>query len=112
MLDLAEAQTLLLAEARPLPIERVLVSDALGRYLAEPLIARRTRPAADVSAMDGYAMRAADLPGPWQVIGESAAGHPFDRELEQKSAVRISTGALMPKGADMVLMQEDAARIA
>lgn len=110
MLELAEAQRRLLAEAQLLPIERVLISDALGRFLAEPLTARRTQPAADVSAMDGYAMRAEDLPGPWQVIGESAAGHPFGRELAQNSAVRISTGALMPTGADMVLIQEDARR--
>ncbi len=111
MLELAEAQARLMALAQLLPVERVLVSDALGRFLAEPLVAKRTQPAADVSAMDGYAMRAADLPGPWQVVGESAAGHPFDHELAQNTAVRISTGALIPPGADMVLMQEDAARM-
>lgn len=110
LLELAEAQARLLALAVPLPIERVLVAEALGRYLAEPLTARRTQPAADVSAMDGYAMRAADLPGPWQVVGESAAGHPFSGTAGPGQAVRISTGALLPAGADMVLMQEDAAR--
>jgi molybdopterin molybdotransferase len=60
--------------------------------------------------MDGYALRAADLPGPWRVIGESACGHPFDGLVSASEAVRIATGALIPAGADMVLMQEDAAR--
>lgn len=110
LLPLAEAQARLLALVTPLPVERVLAGDSLGRYLAEPLIARRTQPPADLSAMDGYALRAADLPGPWQVIGESACGHPFTGSLDPGQAVRIATGALIPAGADMVLMQEDAAR--
>lgn len=110
LLELAEAQARLLALAVPLPIERVPVAEGLGRYLAEPLTARRTQPAADVSAMDGYALRAADLPGPWLVVGESAAGHPFAGTADAGQAVRISTGALLPAGTDMVLMQEDAAR--
>lgn len=110
LLSLAEAQARLIALARPLPIERVLAGDALGRYLAEPLIAARTQPAADLSAMDGYAMRAADLPGPWRVAGESACGHPYAGSCGAGEAVRIATGALLPEGADMVLMQEDAAR--
>jgi molybdopterin molybdotransferase len=110
LLALDEAQARLLALAVPLPVERVPVEDALGRYLAEPLVARRTQPPADLSAMDGYALRAADLPGPWQVIGESACGHPFGGAVEAGQAVRIATGALMPAGADMVLMQEDASR--
>jgi molybdopterin molybdotransferase len=110
LLALTEAQTRLLALARPLPVERVPVVDALGRYLAEPLTARRTQPPADLSAMDGYALRAADLPGPWRVIGESACGHPFSGSVGGGEAVRIATGALIPTGADMVLMQEDAGR--
>lgn len=60
--------------------------------------------------MDGYALRAADLPGPWLVIGASAAGHPFSGTLGPGQAVRISTGALIPAGADMVLVQEDTRR--
>lgn len=110
LLSLAEAQARLLAMAAPLPIERVPVPEALGRFLAEPLVARRTQPAADLSAMDGYALRAVDLPGPWRVIGESACGHPFDGALGPGEAVRIATGALIPQGADMILIQEDAAR--
>jgi molybdopterin molybdotransferase len=110
LLPLAEAQARLLTLAEPLPVERIPVEEALGRYLAEPLVARRTQPAGDVSAMDGYALRAADLPGPWSVAGESAAGHPYPGLVAPGEAIRISTGALMPTGADMVLMQEDAGR--
>ena len=110
LLALAEAQARLLALATPLPIERVPAEEAPGRFLAEPLVARRTQPPADLSAMDGYALRAADLPGPWRVIGESACGHPFAGTVGAGQAVRIATGALMPAGADMVLMQEDATR--
>jgi molybdopterin molybdotransferase len=110
LLALAEAQARLLALAVPLPVERVPVEDALGRYLAEPLVARRTQPPANLSAMDGYALRAADLPGPWRVIGESACGHPFGGAVGAGEAARIATGALLPAGADMVLMQEDADR--
>lgn len=110
LLSLAEAQERLLAKVVPLPIERIPVAEALGRYLAEPLPALRTQPPADLSAMDGYALRAADLPGPWQVVGESACGYPFGGTVGPGEAVRIATGALMPADADMVLMQEDAAR--
>lgn len=110
LLSLAEAQARLLAIAVPLPVERVPVADALGRYLAEPLTARRTQPPADLSAMDGYALLATDLPGPWRVIGESACGHPFGGVVGAGEAVRIATGALVPGGSDMVLMQEDAVR--
>lgn len=106
--DAALARVLELAA--PLPIERVPVDDALGRYLAEPMLARRTQPSAAISAMDGYAVRAADLPGGWTVIGESAAGHPFAGRVGAGKAVRISTGALIPEGADTVLVQEDCTR--
>lgn len=109
-LPLAEAQSRLLALAAALPVEHRTVSECLGHYLAEPLLARRTQPAAALSAMDGYALRSADLPGPWQVIGESAAGHPFTGSVGAGQAVRISTGAMVPDGADMILLQEDAAR--
>ncbi len=109
-LPLAEAQARLLALAATLPVEHRAVGDCLGHYLAEPLLARRTQPAAPLSAMDGYALRSADLPGPWQVIGESAAGHPFAGLVGAGEAVRISTGAIVPDGADMVLLQEDATR--
>lgn len=109
-LPLEEAQARLLALATPLPIERVDVASALGRYLAEPLTASRTQPAADVSAMDGYAVAAGDLAGPWTVIGESAAGHPFAGTVARGQAVRISTGAHLPRGASAVIVQEDVRR--
>lgn len=106
-LPLAEAQTRLLALASALPIEHVDVAGALGRYLAEPLHARRTQPAFDLSAMDGYAVAPGDLAGPWQVVGESAAGHPSEVPAAPGEAIRISTGAIMPEGAGAVIVQED-----
>lgn len=108
-LELREAQARLLAGIAPLPAEDVPAAEALGRCLAEPLRARRTQPAADLSAMDGYALRASGR-GPWRVIGESAAGHPFAGAVGPGEAIRISTGALMPEGADAVLLQENATR--
>ncbi|MFC0683806.1 molybdopterin molybdotransferase MoeA [Novosphingobium clariflavum] len=111
MLTLEQAQERLLKLVTPLSIERVDMEGALGRYLAEPLFARRTQPAADVSAMDGYAVASSDLAGPWHVIGESAAGHPYAETVVPGQAVRISTGALLPAGADAVIVQEDLARV-
>lgn len=109
-LPLAEAQARLLALVPLLPTEHRPVADCRGYYLAGPVGAQRSQPAAPVSAMDGYALRAADLPGPWRIIGESAAGHPFTGSVGTGEAVRISTGAVVPDGADMVLLQEDAGR--
>lgn len=109
-LPLEQAQARLLALATPLAIEQVDVASALGRYLAEPLIAARTQPPANLSAMDGYAMVSGDLAGPWQVIGESAAGHPYRGSLARGQAVRISTGALLPGDAGAVIVQEDLIR--
>jgi molybdopterin molybdotransferase len=109
-LALAEAQARLLAQVEPLGAEAIPAEQAIGRYLAEALAARRTQPAADLSAMDGYAMRSDDLAGPWRVVSESAAGHPFAGALARGEAIRISTGALMPAGDGVVLLQENAAR--
>jgi len=106
-LPLAEAQARLLALAPAVPVERRDLGDAVGYYLAEALLARRDQPAAPLSAMDGFAMRAADLPGPWRLTGESAAGHPFAGTVGPGEAVPISTGAVVPAGADMVLLRED-----
>ena len=107
---LEEAQTRLLALVEPLEVEHVDIGGALGRYLAEPLFALRHQPAADISAMDGYAVSAGDVSGPWRIIGESAAGRPFSGSLEAGEAVRISTGALLPAGSKAVIVQEDVAR--
>ncbi len=106
-LELEAAQARLLALAQPLAIERIEIASALGRYLAEPLIACRTQPAADQSAMDGYAVPHGSLSGPWQVVGESAAGRPFTGQLLSGEAVRISTGALLPSESAAVILQED-----
>jgi molybdopterin molybdotransferase len=109
-LPLDEAQQRLLATITPLPGETLSVDRACGRWLAHDLSALRTQPAADLSAMDGYAVTVDDLAGPWQVVGESAAGHPWPHLLHPGEAVRIATGALIPAGAGAVVVQEDCRR--
>lgn len=110
LLPVAEAQARLLALATPLATETASIHDMLGRWAAAPVMARRTQPAADLSAMDGYAIRFADLPGPWRVIGESAAGRPFPDTVSAGEAARIFTGAAMPAGTDTVVVQEEVTR--
>lgn len=109
LLSLDAALEQLLALADPLPGEDIDLALADGRILAQAVAARLTLPAADVSAMDGYALRFADLPGPLRVVGESAAGRPLGVALKPGEAARIFTGALLPAGADTVALQEDAA---
>lgn len=108
-LALDEAQARLLASVVPLSTEALPVATSRGRYLATSLAAQRTQPAADLSAMDGYAVLADDHGGPWQVVGESAAGHPYAGEVARGEAIRISTGALIPAGDCAVLLQENVA---
>lgn len=110
LLPIAEAQSRLLALSAPVAPETVPLAQAAGRWTAEPLVARRTQPSADLSAMDGYAIRFADLPGPWEVIGESAAGRSFAGKVTAGQAVRIFTGAPLPPGTDTVMVQEEAGR--
>ncbi|MEP9377668.1 gephyrin-like molybdotransferase Glp [Aquabacter sp. CN5-332] len=108
-----EAMALTLADVTPLPAETVAIADAHGRVLAEDLISRRSQPAADMSAMDGYAVAAADieaLPAALKVIGESAAGRPFAGRIARGEATRIFTGALVPDAADTVVIQENTTR--
>lgn len=107
LLPLEEAQQRLLNLANPMPLQNLSITQSLGYYLAEPLVSRRSQPAAALSAMDGYALRWADMPGPWTVIGESAAGHSFSGHVGESQTVRISTGAIVPDGADTVIVQED-----
>ncbi|WAT18444.1 molybdopterin molybdotransferase MoeA [Aurantiacibacter sp. MUD11] len=109
-IPLEEAQARLCNLVSPLPVEQVPVERAIGRYLAEDLRARRTQPPADLSAMDGYAVGGDDLAGPWRVVGESAAGHPYQGEIRRGEAARISTGAHMPAGTGAMLLQENAIR--
>ena len=110
LLAVEEAQARLLALREPLGSENIAFSESLGRHLSDDVIALRDQPAAPISAMDGYAIRFDDLPGPWTVIGESAAGAAPDRSVGSSEAMRIFTGALLPPGADTVIVQEDVAR--
>ena len=112
LLSVAEAQALALAPVRALGAERVMLADALGRVLAEDLVAGADVPPHDNSAMDGYAVRAVDgRPGArLRVIGEVAAGHIATRALAAGEAYRIMTGAPIPPGADAVVMQEHTTR--
>ena len=107
---LADAQARLFSLTPQLPSEDATLRAAAGRWAATDIRAARTQPAADLSAMDGYAIRFADLPGPWRVVGESAAGRSFAGEVHPGEATRIFTGAAMPDGADTVLIQEEGAR--
>ncbi len=105
-----EAQARLLASVNPLSPENLPLPQTPGRYLASDALSARTQPAADLSAMDGYAVGLDDLAGPWRVVGGSAAGHPFDGKVSAGEAVRISTGAVVPAGAGAILLQENAHR--
>ncbi len=107
MIALEEAQRRLLALAKPVPAETIPLHAAAGRYAAADILARRTQPVRDLSAMDGYAVRFADGLGPWRLIGQSAAGAAFSGALGPDDTVRIFTGAPLPQGADTVIMQED-----
>lgn len=105
-----EARARMLAWVETLPTETVALADALGRTLAEDIQALRDQPPYAGSAMDGWAMRAADTPGALRIAGESAAGAPFAGEIAVGEAVRIFTGAALPAGADAVVIQENAQR--
>tara|TARA_R110000868_G_scaffold102358_1_gene281862 strand:+ start:1015 stop:2217 length:1203 start_codon:yes stop_codon:yes gene_type:complete len=111
MISLDEARASIIAALVAGPAERAGYAEACGRVLAEPLLAQRTQPPFDASAMDGYAVRSDDLkqgPNSFDLSGESAAGARHDGELLAGQAIRISTGAPMPQGADQVVMQERA----
>ena len=110
LLPITEAQARLFALATPVATEDVPLAGAAGRWASAEILARRTQPAADLSAMDGYAIRFADLPGPWRVVGESAAGRPLADRVGAGEAARIFTGAALPAGTDTVLVQEEAGR--
>jgi molybdopterin molybdotransferase len=110
MISVEEASARVLAGVQPLPAEIVSVDRALGRVLAEDLAARRTQPPAAVSAMDGYAVRSADLaetPATLRRVGYVPAGRAFERAIGPGECVRLFTGAPLPGGADTVVVQED-----
>lgn len=109
-----EALARLIDGVEQLGSEHVALPDALGRVLAGPVTALRTHPPFDASAMDGYAVKAADIasiPAVLKLVGESAAGRRFEGRVADGQAVRIFTGAPMPEGADTILIQENAERV-
>jgi molybdopterin molybdotransferase len=111
-MPVTEALAAVLAGAEPLPEEMVALDAAFHRVLARDVPALRTQPPQAMSAMDGYAVRAADASAAGirlKVIGEVAAGRPFDKVVGPREAVRIFTGGVIPDGADAVVIQEDTA---
>jgi molybdopterin molybdotransferase len=113
LLPVAEALARVLDGLVPLPSEPVAVAEAHGRVLAADLAALRTQPPDAVSAMDGYAVRAADVAtaaAKLRIIGEVAAGRPFDGTVGTGEAVRIFTGGVLPAGADTIVIQENTKR--
>lgn len=110
LIPVAQALARVLAAAKPLEAEEVALTHAFGRTLAAPLVAGRTQPPFANSAMDGYALRAADAGARLRVVGESAAGRALAGAIGQGEAARIFTGAPLPEGADSVALQEDAQR--
>ena len=110
MISVEEATARILAAFAPLPAETVSIAGALGRVLAEDVVARVTQPPADVSAMDGYAVRAADVatvPVTLRQIGMAPAGGAFGGTVGAGECVRIFTGGPVPHGADAIVIQED-----
>ncbi len=112
MIGVEEARARILAGLSPVGRESVSLAAAHRRVLAAPICARLTQPPAALSAMDGYAARAAEAPSgaSLPVAGESAAGHPFAGALPAGAVVRVSTGSVLPAGADAVVPQEDTLR--
>ena len=112
MISVEEARDRILSGLRPTPAEVVALANAWNRVTATPVLARLTQPPSDVSAMDGYALRAADggLGATLSVIGAAPAGHPFAGTVGPGQIVRLFTGSVVPAGADAILLQEDASR--
>jgi molybdopterin molybdotransferase len=111
LLAVDDARARMLAEIAPLRAEAVPLSEAIGRVLAEDVAAVRDQPPFAASAMDGWAVRAADTPGALKIVGESAAGRGYEGVVGAGEAVRIFTGAALPDGCDAMVIQEDAERV-
>ncbi|HYY03745.1 MAG TPA: gephyrin-like molybdotransferase Glp [Gaiellaceae bacterium] len=107
LLSLAEAQEVVFAHVHRLPAEEVAAEDAAGRVLAADALAAVDLPPFPSSAMDGFAIRAADAPGRLPVVAKIAAGRPADRLLRPGEAMAIATGGVVPEGADAVVPIED-----
>jgi molybdopterin molybdotransferase len=103
LLPVDDALAAILARAEPLPLERVRLAEAAGRALAEPAVSLVDLPPFPSSSMDGFALRAADTPGTLRVVGKVAAGRPETRALGEGEAFDISTGGVVPEGADSVV---------
>lgn len=110
MITVDEALSRVLALAGPVQAEEIALQDALGRVLAAPVTSRMTQPPFNASAMDGYAIRRADIGKDLQVIGEAGAGQPWNGKAIPESAIRIFTGAPVPDAYDHVIMQENVER--
>jgi molybdopterin molybdotransferase len=113
LMPVAEALARVLAGAEPLAAEAVPLAQAHGRVLAADVAALRTQPPADVSAMDGYAVRSIDVaktPAKLKLVGEVAAGHPFRGTVGAGEAARIFTGGVLPPGTDTIVIQENTVR--
>jgi molybdopterin molybdotransferase len=112
MLSVAEARARILAGLRPTAAEIVPLAEAWNRVTAAPVTARLTQPPHDVSAMDGYALRAVDgaLGATLRVVGSAPAGHPWEGTIGPGEALRLFTGSVMPNGADAIVIQEDVDR--
>ena len=113
LLPVAEARQRILQTARVLPAETIPLAEALGRVTARNIIARRDQPPFTASAMDGYAVRHADmpsLPAQLKIVGVSQAGHGFKGTLKSGETIRILTGAPLPQGVDTVVIQENCKR--
>lgn len=112
LMPVADALKAILEGAAPRGDHFVLLDDAFHRTLAADVASLRTQPPADMSAMDGYAVRAADasLNAKLKIVGEVAAGNPFEGKVSANEAVRIFTGGMIPAGADAVVIQEDTSR--
>ncbi len=110
MISVEEARARIIGVLGATPAETVPLPQGWGRVLAQPVLARLTQPPSDVSAMDGYAVRAADATegARLAVIGSAPAGHPYAGAVSSGEAVRIFTGGVLPTGADAILLQEDA----
>ena len=103
LLSIAGALELVLERVEPLPVEHVPIEEAYGRFIASDVDAAIDLPPFTSSAMDGFAVHSGDTPGTLSVVGESAAGSPYDGVVKRGEAVAISTGAVVPEGADAVV---------
>ena len=111
MLPMQDAVDVVLSRARPLPVEEIPLSSALGRVLATDVVSARPHPPFAASIMDGYAVRASDCPGSLRVVGASRAGAPMTSAIASGACAYVTTGAPIPPGADAVVPHERCEKI-